>query len=483
VTQLELLLDLGAFIQREVDLDQLLEVIGDRVARAVCAERATLWLVDRATGALRTRVADLPEAERLAVSPDSGVVGYVVRTGETVVLANARADERFSPAVDDQTGYRTESMVCVPIRDRVGRVRGALQALNRQRGEFSATDEAVLCVLAAHIARSLEHTSLRGTEADAGVHVRGRFNHVVGGSPAIGRVYDLITRAAATDATVMLRGETGTGKTLFARAIHVNSARTAGPFVHVDGTTLPASLVESELFGHERGAYTGADSQVIGQVERAAGGTLFIDEIGEIPLELQGKLLRFLQDRRFERVGGRETLEADVRIVVATNRDLAAMVADGSFREDLYYRIRVIDIELPTLRERGKGDIASLAEHFLEVYARRYRRGPLRLSERAKDALCRHRWPGNVRELEHAVERAVVLGAGPTLDADLFGLGDGAPTSPACDRIAIARTASLDAATRQFAQAVLDDTDGNRSEAARRLGISRNRLARLLADD
>jgi Nif-specific regulatory protein len=192
-------------------------------------------------------------------------------------------------------------------------------------------------------------------------------------------VYEMIVRAAQTDATVLLHGETGTGKGLLARAIHVNSERRNAPFVHVDCTTLPAALVESELFGHERGAYTGADTRVIGKVEQANGGTLFLDEIGELPLPLQGKLLRFVQERQFERVGGRETLTADVRIVAATNRDLATMANSGQFRSDLYFRLRVVEIEIPPLRARGD-DILDLADHFVQQFSRRYRKGPLRLS-------------------------------------------------------------------------------------------------------
>ena len=291
-----------------------------------------------------------------------------------------------------------------------GAPRGVVQVLNKRGGPFTARDEDFAAVLAEQIARALDYTTLRGDAR--GVSVRGRFNHVVGRSAVMQAVYDVVVRAAATDATVLLRGETGTGKGLIARAIHVNSARAAAPFVPVDCTTLPAGLVESELFGHERGAYTGADARVIGKVEAAAGGTLFLDEIGELPPAVQAKLLRFVQERRFERVGGRETLEADVRLVAATNRDLAAMVRAGRFRQDLFYRLRVVEIELPPLRARGADDVLTLAEHFAALYARKHRRPAVRFSDDARAALVGHAWPGNVRELEHAIERAVVLGAG-----------------------------------------------------------------------
>ena len=282
---------------------------------------------------------------------------------------------------------------------------------------------------------------------------------------------------------MLLHGETGTGKGLLARAIHVNSTRRDAPFVHVDCTTLPAALVESELFGHERGAYTGADSRVIGKVESANGGTLFLDEVGELPLPLQGKLLRFVQERQFERVGGRETLTADVRLVAATNRDLAN---SEQFRSDLYFRLRVVEIEIPPLRERGGDDIANLAAHFVDQLARRYRKGALRLADSALPALLAYAWPGNVRELENAIERAVVMSAGPqiTLKDLAIGPSRAAQSSTAIpilvDTIALAPDLSLEEAERRYARAILDRCDGNQSAAARALGISRNKLARLL---
>src|SRR5436190_9958810 len=356
----ELLADLGAMIAGEVELDDLLATFADRVARALGADRATLWLIDNATGEIRSRVATLPELPELRVPPGHGVVGHVARTGELMNIGDVGADPRWDEALAQRIGYRVTSMLTAPIVRR-GQIRGVLQVLNKREGGFTDRDEEFIRVLAEQIGRALDYTTLRGDDAQRGLVLRGRFNHVIGRSPAMAAVYEMIGRAAQTDATVLLHGETGTGKGLLARAIHVNSGRREAPFVHVDCTTLPAALVESELFGHERGAYTGADSRVIGKVEAANGGTLFLDEIGELPLPLQGKLLRFVQERRFERVGGRETLTADVRIVAATNRDLAAMSAATQFRSDLYFRLRVVEIEIPPLRTRGEADINDLA--------------------------------------------------------------------------------------------------------------------------
>jgi Nif-specific regulatory protein len=396
-----------------------------------------------------------------------------------------------------------------------------VQVLNKREGAFTTRDEEFIRVLAEQIGRALDYTTLRGDDTSRGLTLRGRFNHVIGRSPEMAAVYEMIVRAAQTDATVLLHGETGTGKGLLARAIHVNSARrprlsdAAGagagapragdpPFVHVDCTTLPAALVESELFGHERGAYTGADSRVIGKVEAADKGTLFLDEIGELPLPLQGKLLRFVQERQFERVGGRETLTADVRIVAATNRDLAAMANAGTFRSDLYFRLRVIEIEIPPLRARSGDDIADLAAHFVDQFARRYRKGPIRLEDAAGPALAAYAWPGNVRELENTIERAVVMCAGQTISVKdlaleprrLSGVIEVPGWSPrearAADPGATAASRADDAtvripddlelaeAERRYAVAILERCEGNQSAAARQLGISRNKLARLL---
>jgi Nif-specific regulatory protein len=408
-------------IAGEVELDDLLATFATRVARALGAERATLWVLDGATGELRSRVAILPELPELRVPSGHGVVGHVAATGELVNIRDASADPRWEDTIALRTGYPTRAMLTVPISRR-GQIRGVLQVLNKIDGAFGTNDEEFARVLAEQIGRVLDYTTLRGDDARRGLTVRGRFNHVIGTSPEMAAVYDVVMRAAGTDATVLIHGETGTGKGLLARAIHVNSARREAPFVHVDCTTLPDALVESELFGHERGAYTGADSRVLGKVEAAHGGTLFLDEIGELPLAVQAKLLRVVQDRQFERVGGRETLTADVRLVAATNRDLAAMANSGHFRADLYFRLRVVELEIPSLRARGAADIIALATHFVEVAVRRYRKAALTLAESAHPALIAYAWPGNVRELENTIERAVVMCQGPTITTKDLGL-------------------------------------------------------------
>jgi transcriptional regulator with GAF, ATPase, and Fis domain len=483
MSRLSLLVDLASLLAREVDFDALLRTACERLADAMHADRASIWLVDAERGDLFTQVALLPELPSLRLPAGRGLVGYVAQTGEVVRLDDVRADERFDPSVDKATGYTTRTMLVAPIReDDAGPVRGVIQLLNRESGAFDEEDERYLMALATQLARGLRMTTLRGG-GSPGVILRGPFNRIVGRSGALERVYERVQLAAQTDATVLLRGETGTGNGLFARAIHVNSARQSRPFVTVDCTTLPAQLVESELFGHERGAFTGADRRVPGKVELAHGGTLFLDELGELPLEAQAKLLRFLQDRVFERVGGRTTIDADVRIVCATNKDLEREVRRGTFREDLYYRVRVVEVAIPPLRDRGADEVEVLARHFADSYAARYKRPEPQFQPDALAMLRAHRWPGNVRELEHWVESAIALAPDGVIRAELFPAPSRAVSSeslPPVNGVTIPLGLSLEDAERRYVEATLQSCDGNKSEAAKRLQVGRNSIGRWL---
>jgi Nif-specific regulatory protein len=475
-------------LSRQVTTDQLLKAMVDRVVEELRAERGTLYLVDAITGELCSRVAHLPEMKEIRLPPGKGVAGHVAETGETMILADAAADDHFFPGIDRTTGYTTRSMITVPVRDAGGATRGVLQVLNRREGQFSSEDAARMIDLAEQVAQALELTSMRPCgDRLKGVLVDGPFNHIVGESQGMAELYRRILAAAATDATVLVRGESGTGKTLVARAIHDNSERRSGPLIHVDCATLPAGLIESELFGHERGAFTGADRRVQGKCELADGGTLFLDEIGELPLQLQSKLLRFLQEREFERLGGRQTLHADARVISATNADLEAMVAEGRFRRDLYYRIKVVDLVVPPLRERGPRDIERLSEHFLDVYVRRHRRRVRGISHAAMTRLQAYAWPGNVRELEHCIESAVVLAGGDSIEDDHLALprasrGGTIPPGAMLAPSGYAPGTPLSAVEQDHIQRTLTHCNGNRTEAAQLLGIGRNTLIRKLKE-
>jgi two-component system response regulator HydG len=309
--------------------------------------------------------------------------------------------------------------------------------------------------------------------------VRAKDPHgIVGGSEAMRRVLEQVRKVAPTDATVLVLGESGTGKELVARAVHDASPRRAEPFVSISCAAVPETLLESELFGHERGAFTGAVKRKLGRFELAHRGTLFLDEVGEIPAPVQVKLLRVLQEKQFERVGGEETLEVDVRLVSATNRDLARLVREGRFREDLYYRLNVVALQLPPLRERP-GDVEELARHFVAKLAPRTGRGARTVAPEAMELLVRHPWPGNVRELENVIEQALVFADGEAIGPQDLpeGVRRAPPSAalpvPAGDR---SLTDILEDLERQLILAAYEKARGVKAETARLLGIKPSAL-------
>ena len=319
---------------------------------------------------------------------------------------------------------------------------------------------------------------LRALESDAEKHLKGeetavRFEDIVGSTPAMREIFAIVARVSKADATVLIQGESGTGKELLAKAIHSNSPRRSRPFVAINCGALPETLLESELFGHEKGAYTGAHIQRKGKLELAEGGSLFLDEIGEMSLPLQVKLLRFLQERQIERIGGRETIRVNVRVIAATNKDLRAELQAGRFREDLYYRLLVVNITVPPLRDRGE-DLILIANALLRKHAAGQPR-KLRFSSDALEAITRYRWPGNVRELENAIQRAVIMARNQFIEVADLGI---AVEATADDRPSLRGV--RDRAERQAVIDALIKTRGNISQAAKHLEVSRPTFHALL---
>jgi two-component system, NtrC family, response regulator AtoC len=315
---------------------------------------------------------------------------------------------------------------------------------------------------------------------------RGRFR-LVGQSPAIRQIYAVVEKVANTPSTVLISGESGTGKELIARALHENSNRHAGPFIKINCAAIPKTLMESELFGYDKGAFTGAVGAKPGRFELAHGGTLFLDEIGEIPVEMQVKLLRVLQESEFERVGGIKTIKVDVRLVTATNRDLLEEIGAGNFREDLFYRLNVVPIQIPPLRERRE-DIPLLADHFIAKFNERLKKQIVAISPEAVEQLVAYNWPGNIRELENLMERTILFCEGPEihvsdLPPEIVGatvppsgaVGDEA-SRPAAGSLKEAVRAETERVERELIQRALDATGGNVTQAARKLKISRKSL-------
>ena len=335
------------------------------------------------------------------------------------------------------------------------------------------------------VARELERTRARREHRLLLDHVaRDGLGSMVGAGAAMRRVFDTIARVAETDLGVLVRGESGTGKELVARAIHDRSGRRARPLVAVNCAAISASLVESELFGHEKGSFTGADTRRIGRFEAASGGTILLDEIGDMPLPTQGKVLRVLETRSFERVGSTTPLRTDARVVAATHRDLAVEVREGRFREDLYYRLRVVEITLPPLRERPE-DVPTLALRFARDLGERLRRPARTFTPAALAALARHDWPGNVRELKNVVEQASVLAAADAIDARDLALtpsarDDGAPRWQPGAQHAEARREAIDRFERRWLADALAAHGGNVSRTATSIGITRQSLSQKL---
>ena len=365
-----------------------------------------------------------------------------------------------------------------------GDVTGAMAAI--QKGAYDYVSKPFnVEELVATVARALERSRLleenRALKARRGRDEEARIESIVGRSPAMLGVYKMVARVAPTQSTVLVVGESGSGKELVARAIHSHSPRAGGPFVAVNCTALTESLLESELFGHERGAFTGAVAAKRGVFEEARGGTLFLDEIGDIGQKMQAQLLRVLQEGEIRRVGGSEPIKVDVRLVAATNREPEEEVRAGRFREDLYFRINVVTIRLPSLRERP-GDIPLLVDHFLAKYAAREKRADLGLSAEALSLLEHYPWPGNVRELENVIERALALSKdGVILPSDLPAEVS-APTSVPVAGLIDDRP-TLAELERRYIELVLRETGGNKKRAAEILGIDRRTLYRTLERD
>ena len=391
---------------------------------------------------------------------------------------------------------------CVVVMTAHGTMETAIQAMQRGAYDYLTKpfdlDEVLLLAERALEARRLTQEVAR---LRTGLQEVREFSALIGRHPRMQDVYKTIGRIAGTDVTVLLRGESGTGKELVARAIHHYSRRAGRPFVAVSCAAIPGTLLESEMFGHERGAFTDAKERRLGKFELAHGGTLYLDEIGDMPLELQTKLLRALQERTIERLGGHEPIRIDVRVLAATNRELEALMRDGRFREDLYYRLNVVTLNLPPLRERRR-DIALLVEHFLAKYAAEL--GECGVAPEALDRLVGHDWPGNVRELENVVQRAMVMATGGVI------LPEHLPIGPVSAAASVAVDASLEEiierklvecvrglrehasanlydlmvglVEKPLLRAVLRETGGNQVRAAQILGINRNTLRKKLTE-
>jgi formate hydrogenlyase transcriptional activator len=436
--RLQLLLDVTNQVVSNLELRDLLRAISQDVRRVMQCDYAGLSLPDAENKQLRLYAVDFPEGkgflqEDLVYSIEGSPSGTAFRTMKPLTLQSPFTGWLNYPVVQIAVREGLKSFCFLALISR-NRAIGTLVLARLRDDAFSQADISFLAQVANQIALAVENAlayreirelkeqlSKEKLYLEDEIRTEMNFAQIIGNGASLRRVLKNVETVAPTDSTVLIYGETGTGKELIARAIHDLSARRSKPFVKLNCAAIPTGLLESELFGHEKGAFTGAIAQRIGRFEVADGGTIFLDEIGEIPLELQTKLLRVLQEREFERLGSSRTLRTDARLIAATNRDLEAMVAEQKFRSDLFFRLNVFPVHVPPLRER-QGDIPLLVRHFTQQFSRRMNKVMETIPSAAMDALCRYHWPGNIRELQNVIERAVIISAGPVLSVDVADL-------------------------------------------------------------
>lgn len=481
-----LMLEINNVVVAHLELPKLLKAVSACLRRVLPHDVAAICVYDAATNQLRGHALDFPSNQEFGgigdLIPFEGTPeGVAFTSHKTVLIKNLDLAEFPAQIVERAAAAGLKSGCAVPLLAH-GRALGTLSVVSLSENAFTEDDAELLGNIGKQVAIAVENVlayqeianlkdKLKKEKLYLEDEIRSDFEEIIGESAPINQVLKQVGIVAPTDSTVLILGETGTGKELLARAIHDRSKRREGTFVKLNCAAIPTGLLESELFGHEKGAFTGAIATKVGRFELADGGTLFLDEVGDIPLELQSKLLRVLQEQEFERLGSTRTIKVKVRLLAATNRDLLEMVEQKQFRSDLYYRLNVFPIVSPSLRDRA-GDIPLLVRYFTQRLSRQMEKRVERIPSDTMDALCRYRWPGNVRELENLIERAVILSQGTELNVPLGELKIAAPESPS-------PVATLHAAERDHILRALEKTDwviAGPSGAAALLGMKRSTL-------
>jgi transcriptional regulator with GAF, ATPase, and Fis domain len=473
------------------DTPRMLEKFARVLTTALRADRASLFLWDRPAKQLIGYPALGVEGGELRIPDKAGIVGAVLQSQQAKRWDSGDPESEVNRRIDQQTGYHTQSLAAVPLTDSRGHALGVLELINHQSGTFSLADENVLLELAKPISMILEGIkTIEGLTKtrDYWVSAEQERIRIIGQCSAMEAVRQMTSRVAATDLAVMILGENGTGKEVIAKTVHLQSERRTQPFVAVNCAAIAESLLESELFGHEKGAFTDAIASRAGKFELATGGTLFLDEIGDMSLNGQSKLLRVLEEKVVVRVGGSTPISTDVRVIAATNQNLVELVAKKQFREDLFFRLNVVTLRLPPLRERGE-DVLELADFFLDGFCTKIRRSRPRWSESARQKMLQYHWPGNVRELRNMMERLAYLQVGEEIQANDLDfslqrpdhslqphrLGPGTVSALDIDKSLAEVT---DDFQMQVIQAHIEAANGNISAAAQSLGLHRSNLYR-----
>jgi transcriptional regulator with GAF, ATPase, and Fis domain len=477
--RLATLLEISQQLALQRETIPLLEHIAVQTARLLGGERASIFLWDKTRKELVGRPAlGMPNNE-LRIPDSAGIVGRTLASGHAQIVQDVHDDPSFTGKVDKASGFQTRNLLCVPMRDRGGQIIGVLEVLNKS-APYTQDDVASMEVLATQIVSALDKVRefeilvRSNQELDGHARLAAR---IVGESTPIVALRGTIERVSRTDLPVLILGESGTGKDVVARAIHYSSPRQQHPCIPINCAAIAETLIESELFGHEKGAFTGAHETRPGKFEAASGGTLFLDEIGDLSANGQAKLLRVLEEKVVYRVGGTAPIPVDTRVLAATNRNLADSVRCGKFREDLFYRLTVVTLELPPLRQR-RDDVIVLAEHFMQQFCRDAGRKPLKFSPDARKRLTQHEWPGNIRELRNLLERVAYLSQGERVEASDLAIIQRASKDQANPYGEMTLTEATDAFQRDHIQHAIERAKGNVSEAAKLLGLHRPNLYR-----
>jgi Nif-specific regulatory protein len=485
------LIELNALINsNNTNLHSLLAQILESATRLCQGETSNLMLVNLETQELyfeATTGSKGAEAAQYTIKLGEGTAGWVANHNRSLIINDAENDKRHSKNIPDPVGYSPKTVIAAPMRIKDECI-GVIEIVNK-KGNTSFTQDdlewleifANQAALAVRNTQNFEKASVEINQLQKKLSYERGYHALIAKSPVILEKLEIIQRVAQTDSSVLILGESGVGKELFAERIHFLSHRSAAPFVRVNCAALPEGLLESELFGHVKGAFTSAIQNRPGRFELAAGGTIFLDEIGDMPLTLQSKLLRVIQQRTFEKVGSDVTQTVDVRILAATNRDIETMVERGEFRSDLYYRINVLPIYIPPLRQRTE-DILELAEFFLKKYQAETKKQFTGFSGEAVEFMLSYAWPGNVRELENCVERACVIGKGPAIQKDDFAMRTASEIAVPEGEGSRDLKNAVNTFKIHFIQKVLEENNWNQTEAAKALDIQRTYLSRLIKE-
>jgi Nif-specific regulatory protein len=474
------------WVNSVLNLEQLLEVIIDTATRMMEAKASSLLLLDEKTQKLYFKVTTgekSDEVRKFEVGLGEGIAGYVAQKGEPLLIPDVRKDPRWDKKISESIGFKTTSIACVPLKAD-GKIIGVFEIIDKEDGgPIKEEDMKMLSVIAdmasMAIINARKINQVQRENRDLREEIGNKYK-IIGGSKCLSKVISDALKVANSKTSTLILGESGTGKELLARLIHQAGARKSTPMVVLNCAALPETLLESELFGHEKGAFTGATSRKIGKFELADEGTIFLDEIAEMSPSMQAKLLQVLQEGVFYRVGGIEPISVDVRVIAATNRDIEKEVAEARFREDLFYRLNVVQINMPPLRDR-KEDIPVLADYFLTMFKRETGLQDLRVSEKAMDRMMEYDWPGNVREFKNAIERAVVMGDGKVIVPDDLPISRTKITTSEIET-GLTLKEALDRFKKEFVKKNLEKTGGNRSKAAKVMDIQRTYLSRLISE-